>query len=81
MPRLRRMGHRQVVSIFLQHGFRIVSQEGSHIKLRRFSPEGEEQNLMVPRHREIDTGTLRSIYRRAIRYMPEHELRRDFYTD
>ena len=36
---------------------------------------------MVPRHREIDTGTLRAIYRQAIRYIPEQSLRGDFYTD
>ena len=49
--------------------------------MRRFSETGEEQNLMVPRHREIDTGTLRAIYRQAIQYIPERQLRRDFYTD
>lgn len=81
MPRLRRMSHRQVVSILVRHGFRVISQQGSHIKLRRISPRGEEQNLMVPRHREIDTGTLRAIYRQAIRYIPEQSLRGDFYTD
>ncbi len=65
----------------MRYGFRINSQEGSHVKLRRYSDSGEEQNLMVPRHRQIDTGTLRAIYRQAIKYIPERLLRRDFYTD
>ena len=81
MPRLRRMSYREVVSIFLRYGFRITSQEGSHVKLRRYSEAGEEQNVMVPRHRQIDTGTLRAIYRQAIKHIPERQLRRDFYTD
>ena len=75
------MSYREVVSIFLRYDLRIVSQEGSHVKLRRYSEAGEEQNLMVPRHRQIDLGTLRAIYRHAVRYIHERQLRRDFYTD
>jgi predicted RNA binding protein YcfA (HicA-like mRNA interferase family) len=75
------MSFRQVISIFRRFGFEIVSQEGSHVKLRRYPDSGDEQNIMVPRHRDIDTGTLRAIYRQAIQHIPERQLRRDFYTD
>ncbi|MGI8823587.1 MAG: type II toxin-antitoxin system HicA family toxin [Acidimicrobiia bacterium] len=42
-------------------GFAEVSQRGSHIKLRN----GEGRTVIVPMHRELARGTLRSILRQA----------------
>lgn len=81
MPRLKRLSAREVVSILIGFGFHIYSQRGSHIKLRRRSPEGHNQMIMVLRHREIDVGTMLSIYRRARRFVQEDLLREVFYTD
>lgn len=61
--------------------FLIASQRGSHIKLRRILPDGTRQTLTIPNHRELDTGTLRAIYRQALRYVADEELRRHFYSD
>ena len=43
-------------------GFYFKRQEGSHIKLRRDDPFAQ---VVVPNHKELDKGTLRSITRMA----------------
>jgi hypothetical protein len=32
-------------------------------------------------HAEVDRGTLHAIYRQALRFIPEEQLRPHFYTD
>ena len=63
MPRLKRLSSMEVVSILRRFGFNFHKQEGSHMKLRRFSPAGHRQNISVPRHRELVTKTLFDIYK------------------
>lgn len=46
------------------NGFRVVSQRGSHIKLKKLTDEGELV-VIVPDHRELAEGTLASILRQA----------------
>lgn len=58
-----------------------MSQRGSHVKLRRILSDGHPQTLHVPMHRELDTGTARTIYRQALKFIPESELAPHFYTD
>ncbi|UCH35363.1 MAG: type II toxin-antitoxin system HicA family toxin [Armatimonadota bacterium] len=82
MPgRLRRLSGRQVVAALARFGFAILSQRGSHVKLRRVGPGGERETLVVPVHPELDPGTLRAIFRQASQYIPENELRPHFYSD
>jgi len=81
MPRLKTLSGPDVVKIFSEFGFLIASQRGSHIKLRRVLPDGTRQTLTIPNHRELDTGTLRAIYRQALRYISDEELRQYFYSD
>jgi predicted RNA binding protein YcfA (HicA-like mRNA interferase family) len=45
-------------------GFSIVSQKGSHIKFAR-EFKGEVRTAIVPKHKEIHVGTLKSILRQA----------------
>jgi len=45
-------------------GYEVVSQKGSHVKLVRVTSEGTRVAI-VPRHRELATGTLRGILRHA----------------
>lgn len=78
MPKLKRLSGTEVISILKQFGFQIYSQKGSHVKLRRVSIAGKE-TLTVPNHRQLDTGTCRTIYRQACRYIPESELFGYFY--
>jgi predicted RNA binding protein YcfA (HicA-like mRNA interferase family) len=45
-------------------GFVEVSQKGSHVKFAKATEQGI-QTAIVPKHREVTTGTLRSILRQA----------------
>ncbi len=81
MPKLRHLAGSEVIQILEQFGFTVIAQQGSHVKLRRISLSGEKQTLTIPRHRELDTGTLRAILRQASRYIPVEELEPRFYTE
>lgn len=80
MPKLKILSGDDVIKILEKFGFEVISQKGSHVKLKRIS-ENVTQALTIPRHKELDKGTLKAIYRQASRYIPEEELRRYFYTD
>ncbi len=80
-PKLRRLSGPEVVIILRSFGFEVISQKGSHAKLRRFTGSGDKQTLTIPIHDELDTGTLRAIMRQAGRYISEEELRPHFISD
>ena len=50
------------------------------MKLRKVV-NGDKQTLTIPNHTELDKGMLIAIYRQALRYVPEAELRPHFYTE
>ena len=79
MSRLRVLSGEEAVAIFQQLGFSVAGQKGSHVKLRRASTEHTMQTLTIPKHRELDRGTLKAIFNQAARYVSEEELRRHFY--
>ena len=81
MPKLKRLSGEDVIKIFASFGFGVLAQRGSHVKLRRLLPDGTRQTLTIPAHKELDTGTLRAIYRQALRYIPDVELQPHFYND
>lgn len=62
MTKLPRLSGRDCVSALLKLGFVLKRQHGSHIILRRDEPYAQ---VAVPDHRELDSGTLRSILRQA----------------
>jgi predicted RNA binding protein YcfA (HicA-like mRNA interferase family) len=80
MPKLRVLSGQEALRIFSTFGFERFSQRGSHIKLRRVV-DGRVETLTLPDHRELDRGTLQAIYRQALRYIPDSELRPHFYTE
>lgn len=80
MPKLRRLSGAQVIAVLAGFGFSVVGQKGSHIKLARIV-DGKRQILTVPNHKEIDTGTIRAIYRQVSAYVAETELREHFYSE
>lgn len=80
MPRLKRLSGDEVIAVLGQFGFAVHTQRGSHVKLRRTGPSGEGQSLTVPRHRELDIGTLQAIFRQTCRFVPEDQLRPHFYS-
>jgi len=81
MPKPRVLSGTDVVRILASFGFQVASQRGSHMKLRRVTPEGARQTLTVPNHRELDRGTLLGIYRQALRYLSEEELAPHFFAN
>jgi predicted RNA binding protein YcfA (HicA-like mRNA interferase family) len=81
MPKLRRLSGSAVIRILEGFGFTVYAQAGSHVKLRRIGPYGQKQTLTIPRHAELDTGTLRAIFRQASQYVPDEELRPCFFTE
>ena len=81
MPSLRRLSGAEVEVILRHFGFVRYSQRGSHVKLRRLSPEGYKQTLTIVTHDELDSGTLRAIVRQASRFIPESDLRPHFWNE
>ena len=81
MSKLRRLSGDEVIRVLGDFGFRIHAQRGSHVKLLRVVPTGDRQTLTIPRHHELDIGTLRAIMRQASRFVPEEHLRPHLYTE
>ena len=79
MARLKRLSARQVLRILQAFGFTVVTTRGSHAKLKREVEGGPSQVLTVPPHRELAPGTVQAIYRQALRFIPEQDLRPHFY--
>jgi len=61
---LKPLPFRELRRLLLAAGFTEVGQTGSHVKFARASREGT-RIVVVPRHREVSAGTLRSILRQA----------------
>lgn len=81
MTHLRRLSARDIVRALGSFGFQVVSISGSHAKLRRVLASGERQTLTVPLHRSLAPGTLHAIFRQALRYIPESDLKPWFFTE
>lgn len=62
MSKLPGVSGRECVKALERAGFRFRRQEGSHVILRHDNPFAQ---VVVPDHRELDRGTLRSILRFA----------------
>ena len=64
MPPVRPLPYREVARRLIAAGFVETAQRGSHVKFARES-DGGLRTAIVPRHREVAVGTLRSILRQA----------------
>ena len=60
MPKLPRVSGAEVVRALEKLGFTQVRQRGSHVVLRR-----SEKGCVVPLHKELAIGTLRSVLKQA----------------
>lgn len=58
------LSYRQIKRKLEKAGFTVIQQRGSHVKFVRKSQD-EVRTVMVPKHREVKVGTLRSILRHA----------------
>jgi predicted RNA binding protein YcfA (HicA-like mRNA interferase family) len=61
---LKPLTYREVKRKLEAAGFTEVSQKGSHVKFVKYMGEGI-RTAIVPHHREVAVGTLRSILRQA----------------
>lgn len=59
MPKL--YSSREIIAVLQKHGFRYISQKGSHVKFRF-----RNRTVIVPANRkEVPNGTFRSILRQS----------------
>lgn len=73
------MQKEDIIKIFINLGFFIIGQKGSHIKLRRII-DNEKQTLTIPQHKELDKGTLNAIIQQSSVYISKEEIAKYFYT-
>ena len=64
MPKSRRVAGRQAIRALEKMGFEQVRQRGSHVVRKKQTPEGAV-GCVVPLHRELAIGTLRTILKQA----------------
>ena len=81
MSKLKVLSGREVIEIFGKFGFVLTGQRGSHAKLKKIVSPEVTQTLTVPLHDDLDKGTLKAICRQALRYIPQDELRKCFYSE
>ena len=62
MSKLPSISGRECLKALQKADFYLKRQEGSHLILRRDNPFAQ---VVVPDHKELDTGTLRAIIRQA----------------
>ena len=62
MNELPRLSGRECMKALGKAGFLFIRQKGSHMILRRSQPFAQ---VVVPDHKELDRGTLRSIIRQS----------------
>ena len=60
MPELPKISGKQAILVFESLGFKVVRQKGSHIVLRK-----ENLGCVIPDHKELAIGTLKSALRQA----------------
>lgn len=64
MPKPPIVSGSQAVKALQRLGFQVDRQRGSHVVMKRTSPEGD-RGCVIPMHREIALGTLRAALRQA----------------
>jgi predicted RNA binding protein YcfA (HicA-like mRNA interferase family) len=64
MPKLQRVSGEVAIRSLEKLGFKRIRQRGSHVILKKQTPEGEI-GCVVPLHKELAIGTLRGILKQA----------------
>lgn len=59
MSKLPVVSGKKAIKALVKIGFEVISQKGSHIKLRRIV-QGGKQTITIPNHEIIKRGTLRN---------------------
>jgi predicted RNA binding protein YcfA (HicA-like mRNA interferase family) len=64
MPKLPLVSGSEAVKAMRRLGFFIDRQRGSHVVMKKIAPDGE-RGCVIPMHREVALGTLRSALKMA----------------
>lgn len=64
MTKLHVLSAHEVIKALGTSGFQVVSQKGSHIKMKKKDEHGTSV-VIIPNHNEIATGTIKSIIRQS----------------
>ena len=64
MGKLRILSGQEVCEILANHGFEKIRQRGSHIIMQK-KLQSTTITIPIPNHKEISTGTLKSIIRQS----------------
>ena len=81
MSKFKNLSGNDLVKIFSLFEFSVISQNGSHIKLRRIDIDNNKQTLIIPNHKSIDKGLMKGIFKQASLYISDDQIRHHFYTD
>ena len=81
MRKFKRLSGQDLVKIFIVFDFVLVSQKGSHMKLKRILSGGVKQVLIIPVHKEIDRGLLKAIFRQSSEFISSQDLEKYFYSE
>ncbi len=65
MPKIPQVSGKETIKALKKIGFVVVSQSGSHIKLRRML-ENRSTTLIIPNHKQLKKGTLKQGILQAI---------------
>ena len=60
MAELPRISGNNAIKVFESLGFKVVRQKGSHVVLRK-----DDRGCVIPVHKELAIGTLRSVIKQA----------------
>lgn len=71
MGKLSQISVRDAIRAFQKAGFKQISQQGSHLKMRRLLPENKTQTIIVPIHKVLKEGTLRNGILKPISMTPD----------
>ena len=64
MTKLPILSAREIIKGLNNQGFKVISQKGSHIKMKKKTSE-ETRIVIIPDYNEIPVGTLQSIIRQS----------------
>lgn len=65
MPKIPQVSGKETIKALKKIGFVVLSQSGSHIKLRRML-ENRSTTLIIPNHKQLKKGTLKQGILQAI---------------
>ncbi|MEW6097177.1 MAG: type II toxin-antitoxin system HicA family toxin [bacterium] len=58
----------QVIKALEKFEYKLIHQKGSHVKMRKFY-ENQKHTLTIPKHKELDRGTLSTIINKVGLYI------------